>query len=203
MKVVVFIDVQNDFIDGALPVDKNKDVTKKIRKYAYICKCEHVPMIATRDTHEKSDSLPESADGTFPEKHVGYLATLEGQKLPIEHCIEGTDGWKLDEGLAEYIPLDNIINKQTFGSINDLPRRLGDIDYSLNNIYGEGITEIELCGFCTDICVIANAVILRATYPNLKISILENLCAGTTLDNHNAALAVAKCNQIEVVNAIV
>ena len=203
MKVVVFIDVQNDFIDGALPVDKNKDVTKKIRKYAYLCKCEHVPMIATRDTHEKSDSLPESADGTIPEKHVGYLATLEGQKLPIEHCIEGTDGWKIDDGLAEYIHVDNIVNKRTFGSIDDLPRRIGDIDYSLNNAYGEGITEIELCGFCTDICVIANAIILRATYPNLKISILENLCAGTTLDNHNSALAVAKCNQIEVVNAIV
>ena len=203
MKVVVFIDVQNDFIDGTLPVDKNKDVTKKIRKYAYICKCEHVPMLATCDTHEKSDSLPESADGTILEKHVGYLATLEGQKLPIEHCIEGTDGWKIDDGLAEYIPVYNIVNKQTFGSINDLPERLCNIDHSLKDIYGEGVTEIELCGFCTDICVIANAVILRATYPNLKISILENLCAGTTLDNHNAALVVAKCNQIEVVNAIV
>lgn len=203
MKAVVFVDVQNDFIDGALPVDKNKGVTKKIRKYAYLCKCEHVPMIATRDTHEKSDSLPESADGTIPEIHVGYLSTLEGQKLPIEHCIEGTDGWKIDDGLAEYIHVDNIVNKQTFGSINDLPQRLCNIDYSLKDIYGEGVTEIELCGFCTDICVIANAVILRAAYPNLKISILENLCAGTTLDNHNAALVVAKCNQIEVVNAIV
>ena len=203
MKVVVFIDVQNDFIDGALPVDKNKDVTKKIRKYAYICKCEHVPMLATRDTHAKSDSLPESADGTIPEKHVGYLATLEGQKLPIEHCIEGTDGWKIDEGLAEYIPVDNIVNKQTFGSIDDLPRRLGDIDYSLNNIYGEGITEIELCGFCASICVISNALILRATYPNLKISILKNLCGDINEASMNAALIIAKNCQIDVVDAIV
>ena len=203
MKVVVFIDVQNDFIDGALPVDKNKDVTKKIRKYAYICKCEHVPMLATRDTHAKSDSLPESADGTIPEKHVGYLATLEGQKLPIEHCIEGTDGWKIDEGLAEYIPVDNTVNKQTFGSIDDLPRRLGDIDYSLNNIYGEGITEIELCGFCDSICVISNALILRATYPNLKISILKNLCGDINEASMNAALIIAKNCQIDVVDAIV
>ena len=186
MKVVVFIDVQNDFIDGALPVDKNKDVTKKIRKYAYICKCEHVPMLATRDTHEEN-----------------YLETFEGKNLPVKHCIVDTDGWKIDDGLAEYIPVYNIVNKQTFGSINDLPQRLCNIDHSLKDIYGEGVTEIELCGFCTDVCVIANAIILRATYPNLKISILENLCAGTTLDNHNAALAVAKCNQIEVVNAIV
>ena len=205
MKVVVFVDVQNDFIDGVLPVDKSKDVTKKIRKYAYICKCEHVLMLATRDTHEKSYSLPlpESADGTIPEKHVGYLATLEGQKLPIEHCIEGTDGWKIDEGLAEYIPLDNIVNKHTFGSIDDLPRRLGDIDYSLTNIYGEGITEIELCGFCASICVISNALILRATYPNLKISILKNLCGDINEASMNAALIIAKNCQIDVVDAIV
>ena len=203
MKVVVFIDVQNDFIDGALPVDKNKDVTKKIRKYAYICKCEHVPMLATRDTHEKSDSLPESADGTIPEKHVGYLATLEGQKLPIEHCIEGTDGWKIDEVLAEYIPVYNIVNKQTFGSINDLPQRLCNIDYSLKDIYGEGVTEIELCGFCASICVISNALILRATYPNLKISILKNLCGDINEASMNAALIIAKNCQIDVVDAIV
>ena len=204
MKAVVFVDVQNDFIDGALPVDKNKDVTKKIRKYAYICKCEHVPMFATRDTHEKSDSLPESADGTIPEKHVGYLATLEGQKLPIEHCIEGTDGWKLDEGLAEYIPVDNIIDKQTFGSINDLPQMLGDIDYSLKRLYGDknGVTEIELCGFCTSICVISNALILRAAYPNLKISILKNLCGDINEESMNAALITAKNCQIDVVDAI-
>ena len=203
MKVVVFIDVQNDFIDGALPADKSKDVTKKIRKYAYLCKCEHVPMLATRDTHEKSDSLPESADGTIPEKHIGYLSTLEGQKLPIEHCIEGTDGWKIDEGLAEYIHLDNIVNKQTFGSIDDLPRRLGDIDYSLKNIYGEGVTEIELCGFCTDICLVSNALILRAAFPNLRITTLKNLCAGTTQENHEAALKVLTSCQIDVRDAMV
>ena len=203
MKVVVFVDVQNDFIDGALSVDKNKDVTKKIRKYAYICKCEHVPMLATRDTHEKSDSLPESADGTIPEKHVGYLATLEGQKLPIEHCIEGTDGWKIDEGLAEYIPVYNIVNKQTFGSINDLPQRLCNIDHSLKDIYSEGVTEIELCGFCASICVISNALILRAAYPNLKISILKNLCGDINEASMNAALIIAKNCQIDVVDAIV
>jgi len=186
MKAVVFIDVQNDFIDGALPVDKDKKVTERIRKYAYICKCEHVPMLATRDTHTED-----------------YLKTFEGQKLPVEHCIRNSDGWQLDEGLDVYIPLSNRIDKQTFGSINDLSQKLGDIDYNLKQIYGIGITEIELGGFCTSICVISNALILRATYPNLKISILKNLCADTTLENHAAALAVATCNQIEVVDAIV
>ena len=187
MKVVLFIDVQNDFIDGVLPVDKNKDVIKKIRKYAYICKCEHVPMLATRDTHEEN-----------------YLETLEGKKLPVKHCIVDTDGWKLDEGLAEYIPVDNIIDKQTFGSINDLPQMIGDIDYSLKRLYGDknGVTEIELCGFCTSICVISNALILRATYPNLKISILKNLCGDINEESMNAALITAKNCQIDVVDAI-
>ena len=188
MKVVIFIDVQNDFIDGALPVDKNKDVTKKIRKYAYICKCEHVPMLATRDTHEEN-----------------YLETLEGKKLPVKHCIVDTDGWKLDEGLAEYIPVDNIIDKQTFGSINDLPQMLGDIDYSLKRLYGDknGVTEIELCGFCTDICLVSNALILRAAFPNLRITTLKNLCAGTTQENHEAALKVLASCQIDVRDAMV
>ena len=186
MKVIIFIDVQNDFIDGALPADKNKDVTKKIRKYAYLCKCEHVPMIATRDTHEEN-----------------YLETRDVKKLPVQHCIVDTDGWKLDEGLAEYIPVDNIIDKQTFGSINDLPQMLGDIDYSLKRLYDEGITEIELCGFCASICVISNALILRATYPNLKISILANLCGDINEESMNAAFAIAKNCQIDVVDAIV
>ena len=186
MKVVIFIDVQNDFIDGALPVDKDKKVTEKIRKYAYICKCEHIPMLATRDTHEEN-----------------YLETLEGKKLPVKHCINGTDGWEIDKGLAEYIPTDNIINKQTFGDVHDLPYKISDIDDNLEQIYGAGITEIELCGFCSDVCLVSNAIILRAVFPNLKISILKNLCAGTTPENHNAALTVAKCNQIDIVNVIV
>lgn len=188
MKVVIFIDVQNDFIDGALPVDKNKDVTKKIRKYAYICKCENVPMLATRDTHEEN-----------------YFETLEGKKLPVKHCIVDTNGWKLDEGFAEYIPVDNIIDKQTFGSINDLPQMLGDIDYSLKRLYGDnnGVTEIELCGFCTDICLVSNALILRAAFPNLRITTLKNLCAGTTQENHEAALKVLTSCQIDVRDAMV
>lgn len=196
MKAVIFIDVQNDFIDGVLGVDKDKTVTERIRKYAYICKCEHVPMLATRDTHY---------DITLNNISTRYEDTLEGKLLPIKHCIQDTFGWQLDEGLAVYVPVVNIIDKQTFGSINDLPQKLGDIDYNLKQIYGQknGVTEIELGGFCTSICVISNALILRATYPNLKISILKNLCADTTPENHAIALAVAKCNQIEVVDAIV
>ena len=186
MKAVIFVDVQKDFIDGALPVDKDKTITERIRKYAYICKCEHIPLLATRDTHEEN-----------------YLKTFEGKKLPVKHCIVDTDGWKIDEGLAEYVLVSNIVNKQTFGSINNLLQRLGDIDYNLKNTYGEGITEIELCGFCASICVISNALILRATYPNLEISILKNLCGDINEESMNAALIIAKNCQIDVVDAIV
>lgn len=186
MKVIIFIDVQNDFIDGALPVDKDKTVTERIRKYAYICKCEHVPMLATRDTHEEN-----------------YLGTLEGKKFPVKHCIVNTNGWQLDEGLAVYVPVDNIINKQTFGSIEDLPCKIGNIDDWLTCLYGEGVTEIEICGFCASICVISNALILRATYPNLKISILKNLCGDINEESMNAVFAVATNCQIDVRDAIV
>ena len=145
-------------------------------------------MLATRDTHEEN-----------------YLETFEGKNLPVKHCIVDTDGWKLDEGLAEYIPVDNIIDKQTFGSINDLPQMLGDIDYSLKRLYGDknGVTEIELCGFCTDICLVSNALILRAAFPNLRITTLKNLCAGTTQENHEAALKVLTSCQIDVRDAMV
>lgn len=186
MKVVVFIDVQNDFIDGTLPVDKDHKISDKIVKYAFINKCEHVPLLATRDTHKEN-----------------YLDTFEGKNLPVKHCIENTHGWELFDDLKLFVPAENVINKTTFGSIEDLPYKIGNIDDWLKSLYGEGVTEIELCGFCTDICVISNALILRATYPNLKITILENLCAGTTHENHNVALVVAKCNQIDVDKAIV
>ena len=209
MKVIIFIDVQNDFIDGALPVDKNKDVTKKIRKYAYICKCEHVPMLATRDTHAKSDSLPESADGTIPEKHVGYLATLEGQKLPIEHCIELTDGWMIDNRLMEVLDGKcTFVNKPTFGSF-DLAEIIYEDDIAAVNKhnYLQGalhchkktlLDEIVLCGFCTDICVVSNALLLRAKFPNTKITVMKDLCAGVMPESHEAALKTMQMCQIDV-----
>ena len=195
MKAVIFIDVQNDFIDGALGVDKDKAISNKIVKYAYINKCEHVPLIATRDTHYDDESL--RGTGT------NYEDTLEGKKLPVKHCIENTDGWQLYNALNSLVPADNIISKRTFGSIQNLPDKLGDIDYNLKQIYGNGITEIELCGFCASICVISNALILRATFPNLKISILKNLCGDINEESMNAALIIAKNCQIDVVDAIV
>ena len=102
MTAVVFVDVQKDFIDGALRNEQAIAVTPKIVEFAKKCIADpNCKLYATRDTHYKTNTLPENADGTIPEKDVGYLTTLEGQKLPVEHCIEGTLGWMIDDRLMD------------------------------------------------------------------------------------------------------
>ena len=205
MKAIVFVDVQKDFIDGALKNETAIEVTPKIVEFAKKCATDpDCKLYATRDTHEKSDSLPESADGTIPEKHVGYLATLEGQKLPVEHCIELTDGWMIDNRLIEVLDGKcTFVNKPTFGSFDLAEVIKEDID-KFNEDHKncrddfEPFNEIILCGFCTDICCVSCALLLRAKFPNTKITIMKDLCAGTTKENHEAALKVMQSCQIDV-----
>lgn len=198
MKAVVFVDVQNDFVrGGALPFGYPlEDNLPKIIDFAK--KCVNDPdckIYATRDTHEKSDSLPESADGTIPEKHVGYLATLEGEKLPVEHCIEGTDGWNVVNSLMDVIHTHcTFVNKPTFGSF-DLCEII-DEDIKRNNCK---IDEIVVLGYCTSICVLSNAVLLRAKFPNMKISVMKDLCGCVSEETHRAALKALEMQQIDVV----
>lgn len=198
MKAVVFVDVQNDFVrGGALPFGyPPEDNLPKIIDFAK--KCVNDPdckLYATRDTHEKSDSLPESADGTIPEKHVGYLATLEGKKLPVEHCIEGTDGWNVVDTLMDVIHTHcTFVNKPTFGSF-DLCEII-DEDIKRNNCK---IDEIVVLGYCTSICVLSNAVLLRAKFPNMKISVMKDLCGCVSEETHRAALKALEMQQIDVV----
>ena len=213
MKAVIFVDVQKDFIDGALPVDTDKTITERIRKYAYICKCEHIPLLATRDTHEEN-----------------YLETFEGKKLPVEHCIEGTPGWMIDDRLMDAFfagfakdetgaedkehPVYNctFVNKPTFGSF-DLAAIINEDFFEtyqyaedfrcpikcLPRVEDEKLDEIVLLGFCTDVCVVSNALLLRAKFPNVRISVIGSLCAGTSADNHKAALNVMQTCQIDVI----
>ena len=198
MKAVVFVDVQNDFVrGGALPFGyPPEDNLPKIIDFAK--KCVNDPdckLYATRDTHEKSDSLPESADGTIPEKHVGYLATLEGEKLPVEHCIEGTDGWNVVDSLMDVIHTHcTFVNKPTFGSF-DLCEII-DEDIKRNNCK---IDEIVVLGYCTSICVLSNAVLLRAKFPDMKISVMKDLCGCVSEESHRAALKALEMQQIDVV----
>ena len=127
-------------------------------------------VIFTRDTHGDD-----------------YLQTQEGKKLPVVHCIRNTDGWQVCEELAPYA--DCIVDKVTFGSV-ELPHLL--------QAFGDPIEEIELCGLCTDICVISNAMLTKAALPEVKIKVLENACAGVSVESHNNALEAMKVCQIVV-----
>lgn len=127
-------------------------------------------IIFTRDTHADC-----------------YLDTMEGKNLPVVHCVKDTDGWQICPELLPYA--ENVIDKVTFGSV-DLPHiiaKSGDVE------------SIELCGLCTDICVISNAMILKAHFPEVKISVDSSRCAGVTQESHNNALLAMKMTQIEII----
>lgn len=128
-------------------------------------------VIFTRDTH-----------------FADYLSTQEGSKLPVKHCIKDTAGWEICDELKPYVK--EVVDKITFGSV-ELPEIIKS--------YGEEIEEIELCGLCTDICVISNAMILKAAFPEVKIKVDASCCAGVSLESHNTALNAMKAVQIEVI----
>ena len=112
---------------------------------------------------------------------------MGGKKLPVVHCIKGSDGWQICDELKPYV--DHVVDKVTFGSVT-LPHILSK--------QGAPIEEIELCGLCTDICVISNAMILKAAFPEVKITVDARCCAGVTLESHNTALNAMKAVQIEI-----
>lgn len=165
-RTLIVVDMQKDFIDGALGTKEAvaivDNVKAKIEKYH----SNGDEIIFTRDTHQ-----------------TDYMSTNEGKYLPVEHCIEGTDGWQIWDGLA--IEGATIINKPTFGYMNWK-------DYNLE--------EVELIGLCTDICVVSNALIIKALYPEIKVIVDASCCAGVTPESHLAALMTMKMCQVEVIN---
>jgi len=172
-KILVVIDMQKDFIDGALGTDQAQaivgNVVKKIGQY------EKGNVYATRDTHSEN-----------------YMETSEGRHLPVPHCIEGTPGWELNENVAEVLGGAVIVNKPTFGSIV-----LADLLQEEND---REELEIELVGLCTDICVVSNALLLKAVMPEIRISVDASCCAGVTPESHEAALTTMQMCQIEITN---
>lgn len=173
-KVLIVIDMQNDFVSGSLGTPEAKaivmNVKNKIIKY---CFSNQNYIYYTQDTHYKD-----------------YLHTLEGEKLPIKHCIHLTDGWEIISQVKPdlYYAGERLI-KETFGYTG------------WKDVLGEEeeIGHIELCGLCTDICVISNVLILRALYPNTRIYVDSLCCAGTTPEKHEAALKVMESCQIDVI----
>lgn len=181
--VVVFVDVQRDFIDGKLGSDVARAIVPQVVEFAKRAKEAGVAIYATRDTHFPTvlDEAGEAASG--------YMASLEGKYLPVEHCIKGTDGWQIIPELAETIGSDaQIIDKETFGKF----RLVNDIESSI----GDCKPRVYICGVCTDICVISMAVIFRTAWPDSEIYVVPDCCAGSTEAKHAAAIEVMDSCQI-------
>lgn len=172
-KILIVIDMQNDFIDAALGTEEAVAIVEaakeKIRSYP----AENV--IATMDTHGEN-----------------YMQTQEGKYLPVPHCIKGTEGWQIRPDIAELLDGAKIIEKPTFGSIA--------LAESLKALSERETIELELIGLCTDICVVSNALLLKAAMPEVKISVDASCCAGVTPEKHLAALETMRSCQIQIIN---
>ena len=173
-KILIVVDMQNDFIDGSLGTKEAESivnhVVEEINK-------DYSLVIATRDTH------PEN-----------YLKTNEGKHLPVKHCIKNSEGWQIRSEVFEAIEAKEylVIDKPTFGS-----EKLVEILKKINE--EEEIETITLIGLCTDICVVSNALLVKAAFPEKRIEVKENCCAGVTPQSHDAALTTMKMCQIEVI----
>lgn len=170
-KVLVVVDMQKDFIDGALGTKEAQAivpaVVEKIKSYPI------EDVYATMDTH--------GAD---------YLNTAEGRRLPVVHCVKGTPGWELGDEIKAAVSGAKIIEKPTFGSI-----KLMELLTKENE---KETLEIELIGLCTDICVVSNALLLKAAMPENVIKADERCCAGVTVRSHKEAVGTMKMCQIDV-----
>ncbi len=170
-KVLLVVDMQNDFIDGTLG---SQDAQKIVQNVVAKINAWDGVIVATLDTHAEN-----------------YLDTLEGKKLPVKHCIKGTDGWKLNPLVEKALNAKNatLVEKGTFGCV------------ALGKMLREKLgtpSEIHFCGLCTDICVISNALLLRAEFPDTPMAVCADCCAGVTPDKHQAALDVMASCQIDV-----
>ena len=165
-KAVVVIDMQNDFVDGSLGTKEAQKIVPHVETEVKAAQKAGASLVFTMDTHGKN-----------------YLKTQEGKNLPVEHCIQGTKGWQIIDTLQPYVKSAvAVVEKPTFGS-KDLPALLADYD------------EIELMGLCTDICVVSNAIMLKAGLPEIPIHIDSSCCAGVTEESHQAALTTMKMCQ--------
>ncbi len=167
-KLLVVVDMQIDFVNGSLGSKEAEAIVGNVKNKIEQCKSEGWEIVFTRDTHP-----------------VEYLQTQEGKYLPVEHCIKDTEGWEIIPELRTYV--EHVIDKPTFGS-TELVKYVGE----------ENAECVELIGLCTDICVVSNALLLKANYPEMSISVDASCCAGVTVESHEAALMTMKMCQIQV-----
>ena len=169
--ILIVVDMQNDFIDGALGTKEALEIVPRV-----VEKVKAFPgkILFTRDTHEEN-----------------YLNTQEGHKLPVPHCIKGTSGWEICPEL-EALRKENAVDKPTFGSV-ELGEKLRKMQEE------EPIGCITLVGLCTDICVISNAMLVKAFLPEIRICVDASCCAGVTPESHETALRAMKMCHIDVI----
>ena len=181
MKTLVIVDMQNDFTSGALGNAECEAVVPEV--VSLVNSKEFDKIILTRDTH----------DGKL------YLDTQEGKKLPVPHCIKGTDGWQVRSEIMEAVEKNYdkkdyvIIDKPTFGS-TDLACTL---EYIFKN--NQNKLEIYFCGVCTGICVISNVALVKAFLPESKVCVVEKACACVTPESHRTAIEAMKTFQVDIV----
>ena len=187
-KITIVIDMQNDFLTGALAnpdaVNIIPSVLEEIKNADYV--------MYTRDTHGEN-----------------YLETQEGKNLPVPHCVEGTRGWEIVDELnpmnIDWLVNKNkwwIVNKPTFGCVyiwgNGVDATESNFP-ALVEHYGQENLEVTFCGTCTDICVVSNAMIVKSLYPELTVNVKADACAGLTPEKHKAALDVMSSCQINII----
>jgi nicotinamidase-related amidase len=194
MKILVVVDMQKDFIDGSLGTAEAQAIVPKVANLIKESANEDTAIIFTADSHEEN-----------------YMETLEGKNLPVPHCIVGTDGWYIHPDITEaYIEVVdvyrhvNILNS-SFDACNRLVRKpsFGSIEFQ-NILYeidemDEPIEEITFCGLCTGICVLSNAILAKATLPEVPINVVKDCCACVTPESHQTALDAMKLCQINII----
>ena len=170
-KYLIVVDMQNDFIDGSLGTPEAQAIVPAAAARIRRAIAEGYTVIATKDTHGEN-----------------YLETAEGRKLPVKHCIKGTHGWQLADAIADALGDSITVEKPTFGCVR-LPGMIEPAD----------CLTIELIGLCTDICVVSNALLVKAFFPEARVCVDSACCAGVTPEKHDAALMTMASCQIEVV----
>jgi len=176
-KILIVVDMQNDFVTGALGSEDAQKILPGVRAKIDAYHKEDAEVIFTRDTHGED-----------------YMQTNEGKHLPVPHCIKGTDGWQICAELTDGITSEyKTVDKPTFGF-------LGWKDVLASETADGSDLDIEMVGVCTDICVVSNALILKALYPEATVRVDAGCCAGVTPEAHAAALATMRSCQVDIID---
>lgn len=186
MKVLVIVDMQNDFINGVLGTPEAQAIVPKVVDKIKEYESTDTLLLFTKDTH-----------------YENYLETQEGKNLPIPHCIQMTEGWQLNKQISGYAKTASLYTLHTCDIINSRIKKDTFGSIKLMNILSENknkIDEIIFVGVCTDICVISNAIMAKAAVPEALITVDAACCAGVTPERHKTALEAMKACQINIIN---